>query len=190
MILREIKIGVLFLIIFTIVLGVIYPLFMTAVGKIFFQEQASGSLIIQNQQVVGSTLIGQLFTDEKYFHGRPSANNYNALYSGGTNSSVVDMKYINTIKNRIQQLQKENQSMQKVPVDLVESSGSGLDPEISVMAAEYQINRIAKARHLAPSKIQHLIDHYTIKPVLGVFGESRVNVLELNLALDKEAVYG
>lgn len=182
--LREIKNSLFFLIIFFILLGIIYPFFLMSVGKIFFKDESTGSFIVKNNELIGSLLIGQNFTDKKYFHGRPSMNHYDPMQSGGSNADIQSDTYLSELQKQIKLLQRENRNKGKVPVDLIEASGSGLDPEISTMAANYQVERIARARHLSVKAIQDLISQNEIKPVLGIFGERRVNVLKLNLALD------
>ena len=184
--LREIKNSILFLIIFSILLGIVYPFFIRSIGDMFFPRRADGSLIIQQSTIVGSQLIGQEFTEPQYFHGRPSASHYDPMNSGGTNVSIKDKLYVQLIQQRIHALQKENNKQEKVPVDLLESSGSGLDPEISVVAADYQVKRVAQARQVSPLLIEKILQQHIIKPELGIFGEPRVNVLLLNLALDAE----
>jgi K+-transporting ATPase ATPase C chain len=163
-----------------------------------FPHQAQGSLIEQNGKVIGSALIGQAFTDDKYFHGRPSATTapdpkdssktvdapYNAANSGGSNMGPTSKALAERLKGEVEQLKKENPS-QTVPVDLVTTSGSGLDPDISPEAARFQAPRIAKARGLPEARVQALVESQIKGRTFGLLGEPRVNVLELNLALDK-----
>ena len=172
-----------------ILLGGIYPLLTTLVGKALFKSQANGSLIYVNNVPVGSSLIGQNFTQPKYFHGRPSSagNGYDASNSSASGLSATNKALYDKIGASIQQVLKENPTLKTadIPVDLVTSSGSGLDPDISVASAYVQIPRVAKARNLNHTVINSLIDKNTHNPTLGFIGEKTVNVLELNLALDK-----
>ncbi|WP_233800425.1 potassium-transporting ATPase subunit KdpC [Paraburkholderia sp. HP33-1] len=173
----------------TVITGLAYPAVMTAFGQAAFHEQANGSLIEQNGKVVGSQLIGQQFDAPQYFWGRLSATTpmpYNPLNSGGSNLGPNNPALLDEIKGRLAALKAAGTDMSKpVPVDLVTSSGSGLDPEISPAAAAYQIERVAQARHLAPNDVQALVERYTTARQFGVLGEPRVNVLKLNLALDE-----
>lgn len=173
----------------TAVTGLAYPAVMTAVGQAAFHDQANGSLIEQDGKVVGSKLIGQQFDAPQYFWGRLSATSpmpYNPTNSGGSNLGPTNPALLDEIKGRIDALKAAGTDMSKpVPVDLVTSSGSGLDPEISPAAAAYQIERVAKARKLAVSDVQALVDRYTSGRQFGILGEPRVNVLQLNLALDE-----
>ncbi len=173
----------------TAVTGLAYPAVMTAVGQAAFHDQANGSLLEQDGKVVGSKLIGQQFDAPQYFWGRLSATSpmpYNATNSGGSNLGPTNPALLDEIKGRIDALKAAGTDMSKpVPVDLVTSSGSGLDPEISPAAAAYQIERVAKARKLAVNDVQALVDRYTSGRQFGILGEPRVNVLQLNLALDE-----
>ncbi|MGF6843431.1 K+-transporting ATPase ATPase C chain [Paraburkholderia youngii] len=173
----------------TVVTGLAYPAVMTAFGQAAFHQQANGSLIEQNGKVVGSQLIGQQFDAPQYFWGRLSATSpmpYNPQNSGGSNLGPNNPALLDEIKGRLDALKAAGTDMSKpVPVDLVTSSGSGLDPEISPAAAAYQLERVAQARHLAPSDVQALVERYTTGRQFGVLGEPRVNVLKLNLALDE-----
>ena len=168
--------------------GLAYPAVMTAIGQTAFNDQANGSMIEQNGKVVGSKLIGQQFDAPQYFWGRLSATSpmpYNAQGSSGSNIGPTNPALADEVKGRIDALKAAGTDMsQPVPVDLVTSSGSGLDPEISPAAAAYQIERVAKARQLAPNDVQALVDRYTSGRQFGILGEPRVNVLKLNLALD------
>jgi K+-transporting ATPase ATPase C chain len=168
--------------------GLLYPLAVTGIAKLAFPAQASGSLIMRNGQPVGSTLIGQAFTDPRYFWGRPSATGptpYNAANSGGSNLGPAHPVLAEAVKARVQALRAADPSNgAPVPVDLVTASASGLDPEISVAGAEYQVDRVARARGLAPATVRALVARHTTGRWLGLLGEPRVNVLELNLALD------
>ncbi|MBB5469327.1 K+-transporting ATPase ATPase C chain [Paraburkholderia sp. CI2] len=173
----------------TAITGLAYPAVMTAFGQAAFHEQANGSLIEQNGKVVGSQLIGQQFDAPQYFWGRLSATSpmpYNPQNSGGSNLGPTNPALLDEIKGRLAALKAAGTDMSKpVPVDLVTSSGSGLDPEISPAAAAYQLERVAQARHLAPNDVQALVERYTTGRQFGVLGEPRVNVLKLNLALDE-----
>jgi len=168
--------------------GLAYPAVMTAFGQAVFHRQVNGSLIDVNGKVVGSALIGQQFDAPQYFWGRLSAtspNPYNATGSGGSNLGPTNPALADEIKGRIAALKAAGTDVsQPIPADLVTSSGSGLDPEISPAAAAYQVARVAKARNLSANDVQALVERYTKGRQFGVFGEPRVNVLELNLALD------
>jgi potassium-transporting ATPase KdpC subunit len=169
--------------------GLAYPAVMTAVGQAAFNNQANGSLIEANGKVVGSKLIGQQFDAPQYFWGRLSATSpmpYNAQGSSASNLGPTNPALADEVKGRIDALKAAGTDMsQPVPVDLVTSSGSGLDPEISPAAAAYQIDRVAKARKMNPNDVQALVERYTSGRQFGILGESRVNVLQLNLALDQ-----
>ncbi len=169
----------------TILLGVIYPLVITGVAQVLFKDKANGQIRYRNGEAIGSRIIGQAFTSPKYFHSRPSAagNGYDAANSGGTNLGPTNQKLIDRIRSDASSLHQENPS-QLVPVDLITTSASGLDPEISPAAAEFQVPRIARERGLPESAIRGLVQKHTNQRDLGLFGEPRVNVLELNLALD------
>jgi len=188
MILKQLRPALLVFAVFTVLTGIIYPLAMTGLAQVLFPSQANGSLITQNGQVVGSSLIGQQFDDPTYFWGRLSdtANNpYNAAASSGSNLGPTNPALQQAVSDRIKALKDADPANTlPIPVDLVSASGSGLDPDISVAAAEYQAGRVARLRGLAPDKVQALIDQHTTQPALGFLGEARVNVLELNLALD------
>ena len=174
--------------IFTVITGVIYPLIVTGIAQLAFPHQANGSLLIDNGKTVGSSLIGQSFSSPKYFWARPSATSpvpYNAANSSGSNLGPLNPALIENIKARIEQLKKADATSKPlVPVDLVTASASGLDPDISPAAAEYQVSRVAKTRNIDESEVRKLIVQYTRDRQLGILGEPRVNVLELNLALD------
>ncbi|WP_345813464.1 potassium-transporting ATPase subunit KdpC [Paraburkholderia sp. PREW-6R] len=176
-------------VVLTAVTGLAYPAVMTAVGQAAFHDQANGSLLEQNGKVVGSKLIGQQFDAPQYFWGRLSATSpmpYNAQGSSGSNFGPTNPALTDEVKGRIDALKAAGTDMSRpVPVDLVTSSGSGLDPEISPAAAAYQIERVAKARKLSPNDVQALVERYTAGRQFGIFGEARVNVLQLNLALDE-----
>ena len=173
----------------TLLTGVAYPLIVTAVAQAFFPVQASGSIILRDGQPVGSELIGQNFSDAKHFWSRPSATGpmpYNASASSGSNQGPLNPALTDAVKGRIEALRAADPgNTQPVPVDLVTASASGLDPHISPAAAVYQVGRVAKARGLAADKVQALLDAHIETPRLGFLGEPHVNVLRLNLALDK-----
>jgi K+-transporting ATPase ATPase C chain len=196
--LKEIRPAIVLLVALALITGLIYPLALTAIAGAVFPHQAQGSLIEQNGKVIGSALIGQVFSDNKYFHGRPSATMapdpkdpsktvdapYNAANSGGSNMGPTSKALTERLKGDVGRLQKENPS-QTVPIDLVTTSGSGLDPDISPEAGRFQAPRIAKARGLPVSRVQALVENQIEDRTFGLLGEPRVNVLKLNLALDK-----
>ncbi len=170
----------------TILTGVCYPLVVTGLAQLCFPKQSNGSFIRHQGKVIGSALIGQNFQTAKYFHGRPSAANYNATASGGSNLSPTNHQFIETIADRLNIVRKENGLPAKFPIpgDLVTASASGLDPDISPESALLQVPRVAKARKLPPETIRQLVHKHTEYPFLGLFGVSRVNVLQINYALD------
>jgi K+-transporting ATPase ATPase C chain len=172
----------------TLLLGVIYPLVITAVAQVVFKDKANGQIRYRNGEAIGSRIIGQPFTAAKYFHSRPSAagNGYDASNSSGTNLGPTNQKLIDRIQADAKALHEEN-PVQPVPVDLITTSASGLDPEISPAAAEFQVPRIARERGLPESTVRDLVQKHTAQRDLGLLGEARVNVLELNLALDEVA---
>jgi K+-transporting ATPase ATPase C chain len=169
----------------TILLGMLYPLVITAVAQVLFKDKANGQIRYRNGEAIGSRIIGQPFTLAKYFHSRPSAagNGYDAANSGGTNYAPTNQKLIDRIRADAGTLHQENPA-QLIPVDLITTSASGLDPEISPAAAEFQIPRIARERAMPESAIRELVAKHTRQRDFGLLGEPRVNVLELNLALD------
>jgi len=170
------------LIVFTLIAGVAYPLIVTGIAQVAFKEQANGSLILQNGKIAGSRLIGQAFSDPKYFWGRPSASSpmpYNGASSSGSNQGPTNPALKAAVEGRIKDLGGKT----PVPADLVTASASGLDPHISPAAAEYQLSRVAKARGLSEESLKDMVRRHTQGRQLGVLGEPRVNVLELNLAL-------
>ena len=185
---RTLRQAVASIVVFTVITGVVYPLIVTGVAQLVFPRQANGSLITDNGKTVGSLLIGQSFSSPKYFWARPSATSliaYNAANSSGSNLGPLNPALTENVKARITQLKAADvASKTPVPVDLVTASGSGLDPDISPAAAEYQVARVAKARNLDDAKVRELVAQYTKNRQLGILGEPRVNVLELNLALD------
>lgn len=175
----------------SIVTGLVYPLLVTGIAKLVFPEAADGSLIVSNGQAVGSRLIGQNFTDPGYFWGRPSATSpqpYNASASSGSNLGPLNPALSDAVRGRIDALKAADpdntRPARHIPADLVNASASGLDPHISPTAADYQLRRVAKARRLEPSAVQALVDKHTEGRQWYVFGEPRVNVLELNIELD------
>jgi len=183
----QIKQAILIFIVLSIITGIIYPLFITGIAQLFFRNQANGSLIYQNGKAVGSTLIGQAFNDPKYFWGRISATSpvsFNAASSSGSNLGPTNPALVEAVKARIKALKSVEPNSNLIPVDLVTSSASGLDPHISLAAAYYQAGRIARLRGLSEETMKILIAKYTSGRLFGFIGEPVVNVLELNLALD------
>jgi potassium-transporting ATPase KdpC subunit len=172
----------------TAITGIVYPLAITGIAKVAFPEAADGSLIVKDGKAIGSRLIGQNFTDTKYFWGRPSATGpmpYNGAASGGSNQGPLNPALIDAVKGRIESLKAADpDNQQPIPADLVTASASGLDPHISPAAADYQIERVAKVRKLPLETVKALVDQNTEDRQWGVFGEPRVNVLKLNIALD------
>lgn len=187
---KQLKTAVRLLLFFSVLTGLIYPAFVTGLAQLFFPWRANGSLIMQDDRLVGSELIGQYFTDANYFWGRPSATSpfpYNAENSSGSNlgpSNPLLLSKVKTYSLKLQNADPKNHDL--IPIDLVTASGSGLDPEISLEAALYQVSRIATARHLPPSTIQNLIKNLAKNRTFGILGEPRVNVLQLNFALDNQ----
>jgi potassium-transporting ATPase KdpC subunit len=195
--LREIRPAIVVLIALTLITGLVYPLVMTGIAQVAFPHQANGSMIERDGKVVGSALIGQDFESDKYFHGRPSATTapdpkdptktvpapYNAANSGGSNLGPSNKALVDRVKGDLAKLQKENPGT-PVPADLVTTSASGLDPDISPEAALFQVPRVAKARNLPEDRIRQLVADNTEGRLFGLLGEPRVNVLKLNLALD------
>jgi K+-transporting ATPase ATPase C chain len=175
--------------IFTLLTGLGYPLLLTGISKVAFADRAAGSLIFKDSKPIGSALIGQNFSAPEYFWGRPSATGtmpYNPLASAGSNQGPLNPALIDAVKARIETLHGADPGNTiAIPIDLVTASASGLDPHISVAAARYQLARVARARQIEVATLQGLVEKYTQTPWLGLFGEPRVNVLELNLALDE-----
>ena len=182
---KNLKIAILMTIVTTILLGVVYPFAVTALAQLIFPKQANGELIMQNGKIVGSRLIGQPFSSPGYFRSRPSAagNGYDAGNSGGSNLGPTNKTLIDRVNGDVQKLQTENPNM-PVPMDLVTTSGSGLDPHISPEAAAFQIPRVAQERAMVENEVRALVEKHTEGRQLGFLGEPRVNVLELNLDLD------
>jgi K+-transporting ATPase KdpC subunit len=184
----QLRPAILILILFTLITGFLYPLAVTGIAQLVFPHQANGSLIVRNGNVTGSSLIGQSFDDPKYFWGRLSATSgfpYNAAASSGSNMGPLNPALIASVQARITALHAADPgNTQPIPVDLVTASGSGLDPDISIAAALYQAPRVAKARGIAEGAVIALVNEYTEGRQLGFLGEPRVNVLQLNLALD------
>jgi K+-transporting ATPase ATPase C chain len=174
----------------TILLGVIYPLAITGICQVVFPHQANGSLITQGDKVIGSELIGQNFTKPEYFQPRPSAagsDGYDATASAASNYGPTNQKLIDRVKASVEKFRKENPDYRgPIPADLLTTSGSGLDPEISPDSAQAQVPRIAKTRGISADRLDQLVAQYTRPPDLGILGEPRVNVLKLNLALDQQ----
>ncbi len=173
----------------SIITGLIYPLLVTGIGQALFPKQAAGSLIERDGQRIGSRLIGQNFTNPKYFWGRPSATTsqpYNAAASSGSNLGPLNPALKEAVESRVKALRDADPgNVAPAPVDLVTASASGLDPHISPAAAEYQVTRVARVRGLAPEIVRNLVNEQTEGRQWGIFGEPRINVLELNLALDR-----
>ncbi|MFA5923044.1 MAG: potassium-transporting ATPase subunit KdpC [Methylococcaceae bacterium] len=186
---KHIKPALLMLLFFTALTGIVYPLAVTFSAQTLFPRQANGSLLDGNGQPLGSELIGQAFNRPEYFWGRPSATSpapYNGGASSGSNQGPSNPALIDSVKARIKALRNADpENLEAIPVDLVTASASGLDPHISPAAAAYQINRIARARHLSSESVRELVERYTQARQWGILGEPRVNVLKLNLALDQ-----
>jgi len=180
---RNLMIAVLMTIATTVLLGIIYPLVVTGLAQVLFPRQANGQLKEQNGKVVGSLIIGQAFTGAGYFHPRPSAVNYDATNSNGSQFGPTNQKLIDRVKDDVAAAQAENPG-QPVPIDLVTASASGLDPDISPAAAAFQIPRVAKERRITYGELQRLVAEHTEGRQFGFLGEPRVNVLQLNLELD------
>jgi K+-transporting ATPase ATPase C chain len=182
---QNLKIAILMTIVTTVLLGVIYPLVVTGLAQVLFHDKANGQLITRHGEIVGSRIIGQAFVSPEYLHSRPSAagNGYDAANSGGTNFAPTNQKLIDRVNGDVARLQAENPG-QAIPIDLVTTSASGLDPDITPAAAEFQVPRLARARGLGEDQVRQVIQRHTYGRQLGFLGEPRVNVLEVNLALD------
>jgi potassium-transporting ATPase KdpC subunit len=198
--LRELRPALVLIVALTLITGLAYPLAMTGLAQVLFPYQSNGSLVERDGKVVGSQLIGQLFTGDGYFHGRPSPTNtpdpndssktvdapYNAANSMGSNLGPTNKALIDRVQGDVDKLKAENGSV-RVPVDLVTTTGSGLDPHISPEAALFQAPRVAKARNLSEDRLRQLVEQHTEGRLLGLLGEPRVNVVALNMALDRVA---
>jgi K+-transporting ATPase ATPase C chain len=178
------KTSIRFTLVATVLLGLGYPLLVTGIASVLFPHKAAGSLILKDGRVIGSELLAQSFTSDRYFHPRPSANSYDGQNSGGSNLAQSNKTLVTRIQGDIDKLVAQNPG-KPVPIDLVTTSASGLDPDITPDAAYYQAPRVAKARGLSEETVRSLIGQHTTPRQLGVLGEPRVNVLDLNLALDQ-----
>jgi len=178
----------IFTVVSIVALGLVYPVIIWAIGMVAFPHQANGSLIVVDGKVIGSTLIGQTFTKPQYFHGRPSAagkNGYDPTQTGGTNLGPTSKKLVDSVAAAVAALKKENpDETGPVPPELVTSSASGIDPDVSPEGAYYQIPRVAKARKMTPDAVRSIVDAHIQGRTFGILGEPHVNVLELNMALD------
>jgi potassium-transporting ATPase KdpC subunit len=183
---QNLKIAVFMTVVTTVLLGIIYPLVVTGLAQVLFRDKANGQLIVRSGEIVGSRIIGQGFSAPGYLHSRPSAagNGYDAANSGGTNFGPTNHLLIDRVKGDVARLQAENPG-QSVPIDLVTTSASGLDPDITPAAAEFQVPRLVRERGLSEDQVRQIIRQYTQGRQLGFLGEPRVNVLEVNLALDQ-----
>jgi len=191
---KHLRSAIILLLLLTFLTGVLYPLVVTGLAQIAFPEKANGSLIRKDDVIVGSELIGQPFSDPKYFWGRLSATGpfaYNAGASSGSNYGPLNQALLDGAQKRIQDLRaSDSLNYEPIPVDLVTASGSGLDPHISVAAALYQVERVARSRTMSSGQVRSIVDQYTEGRTLGLLGEPRVNVLRLNLALDESQSMG
>jgi K+-transporting ATPase ATPase C chain len=186
---QNLKIAILMTLVTTVLLGIVYPLVVTGLAQVIFRDKANGQLISRNGAVVGSRIIGQQFSGPGYLHSRPSAagNGYDAQNSGGSNLAPTNQKLIDRVNSDVARLHAENPN-QPVPIDLVTTSASGLDSEITPAAAEFQVPRIAHERGISPEQVRAVIQQHTYGRQLGFLGEPRVNVLEVNLALQEASV--
>jgi potassium-transporting ATPase KdpC subunit len=185
---RNLITAVLYTVVTTVIFGLVYPFVVTGIAQVLFKDKANGQLLHQNGQLVGSRIIGQPFTAAGYFHSRPSqaGNGYDAANSSGSNYAPTNKKLIDRVAGDVSALQLDHPDTD-VPIDLVTASGSGLDPDITPAAAEFQVARIARERHLGEDAVRRLVAQHTLGRQLGFLGEPRVNVLELNLDLDQTA---
>jgi K+-transporting ATPase ATPase C chain len=197
---NELRPALVLIVLFTISTGLIYPFVMTGIAQVLFPHQANGSLVIKDGNVVGSELMGQAFSSDRYFHGRPSATvapdpadpsktvdaPYNAANTAGSNLGPTSKALVERITKDVEERKSQNPNA-KVPTDLVTASGSGLDPHVSPEAALFQVPRVAKARNMPEDRLRQLVNEHVQGRVLGVFGEPRVNVLALNMALERAA---
>lgn len=183
---QNLKIAILMTIVTTVLLGVLYPLAVTGLAQLLFRDKANGQLISRNGELIGSRIIGQPFAGPGYLHSRPSAagNGYDAANSGGTNFGPTNQKLIDRVKGDVARLRAENPN-QPVPVDLVTTSASGLDPDLTPAAAEFQVPRVARDRGMSEGQVRQIVRQNTDQRQLGFLGEARVNVLAVNLALDQ-----
>lgn len=186
---KHLRRAIVTILMFTVITGLLYPLLVTGLAQVVFPGKANGSLLKKDGRVVGSELIGQPFSNPKYFWGRLSATSpfaYNAGASSGSNYGPLNPALLDAVKKRVQDLRAADpENTQPIPVDLVTASGSGLDPHISMAAAQYQISRVARSRGMSEEQVHSLLDQYTEGRQFSFLGEARVNVLELNLALDE-----
>lgn len=185
---KNLIVAIRFTLITTVFFGLAYPLLVTGISQWIFPKQANGSLIVKNGQVIGSRLIAQGFSGEKYFHPRPSAAGagYDPTASGGSNLGPTNQALVTRVQQDVAKLRQENPGA-AIPADLVTTSGSGLDPDISPAGAEFQVARVAKARGISAEELRRIVARHTLPRQYGIFGEARVNVLELNLDLDASA---
>jgi K+-transporting ATPase ATPase C chain len=196
--LKELRPALVLIVLFTVITGLIYPFVMTGIAQVVFPYQANGSLVVQDGKVIGSSVMGQNFASERYFQSRPSATSapdpkdptktvdapYNAANSSGSNLGPTSKALIERVKTDVEKRKAENPNA-KVPTDLVTASGSGLDPHLSPEAALFQVPRVAKARNMPEDRVRQLVSEHVENRTLGVFGEPRVNLLALNMALDR-----
>jgi potassium-transporting ATPase KdpC subunit len=185
---RNLTTAVLYTVVTTVLFGLVYPLVVTGLAQLLFHDKANGQLVYKNGELVGSRIIGQSFSAPQYFHSRPSAagNGYDAANSGGSNFAPTNKKLIDRVAGDVAALQVDHPGTD-VPIDLVTASGSGLDPDITPAAAEFQVARIARERHLSEDAVRRLVAQHTQGRQLGFLGEPRVNVLLLNLDLDRDS---